>query len=209
MPFTLDQLQNGDNQVVARFSRRDNEDGDAPDWSPPKNVTLRIQRRTKTVRQGKRVYPAGQIISVYVTDFDWAEYAEDQYENGTFMAEEYRMQIIQVGHQTDIPCPTILTITAEKLEERMLIAEDTKKHLWRNKSEGKWYWCQRDQTDSPEAQYCLLINGCKTTRLTCQTTNSHTSKATTKSKWTCPVTWSHANAAEDADTTTTQHSTTA
>jgi hypothetical protein len=97
-PLTsLDQLTDGV-KVIARFAKRDNEDGDAPDYGQPKTVTLIVQRREKTLKRGRQVYPAGQIVLIAVRDFGWAEYSEDDYspEYNEFLCEEYRMKILEV-----------------------------------------------------------------------------------------------------------------
>lgn len=94
--FELDHLKNGENKVTAQFAKRDNEDGDGPDWGPQIACTLSVQRRPTAIHYGRKVYPAGEIISVYVVDFPWAEYCQDQFENGEFLAGEYRMRILGV-----------------------------------------------------------------------------------------------------------------
>jgi hypothetical protein len=86
----------GEVSVLAQFARRDTEDGRSPDWGEPKKVTLRILRRTCTVKKGKKICPAGQLLTINVVDFPWAEYIEDDYENQEFLAENYRMKVIEI-----------------------------------------------------------------------------------------------------------------
>ena len=84
-------------RVRARFARRDNEAGDAPDWGPPKDVSLYIQRRPVNVRYGKRLLLAGEIITLTPKEFSWAEYGMQDYcGDGEFEEEEYRMKIEEV-----------------------------------------------------------------------------------------------------------------
>jgi hypothetical protein len=66
--------------VLARFARRDNEDGDAPDWGKSRIVTLVIERRQKSLpRARQRGEFTGDILTMNVKDFSWAEYgAVDQ-----------------------------------------------------------------------------------------------------------------------------------
>jgi hypothetical protein len=100
-PFDLSQLKHGENRVRARFARRDNFDGDAPDWQESKMVTLMVHIRDGTKRLTKRILPlpvSHNNISVTVLDFEWAEYGSEDYcpESNEFLVEDYRMQIIEV-----------------------------------------------------------------------------------------------------------------
>ena len=94
----LSQLKEPFCRVKAVFANRDNEDGDAPDWGDTKIVTLAVKRRAKAVKQGKETYPAGEIISMTIEEFGWAEYSEEDYESEfhEFLVEEYRMKILEV-----------------------------------------------------------------------------------------------------------------
>jgi hypothetical protein len=92
----LDSLKDGC-RVRAKFARRDNEEGDAPDWGPVKTVTLNVMRRDKAIKHRGVVHPVGELTSLTVKDFDWAEYDQRSYcEDGEFLAEEYRMKIVEV-----------------------------------------------------------------------------------------------------------------
>ena len=85
-------------RVLARFVR-DTADGCSPDWGPPKEVTLKIERRDKDLRCGKTVYKAGEIFSLYVADFDWVEYHQYDYDPSfpnQLFKEEYGMQVLEV-----------------------------------------------------------------------------------------------------------------
>jgi hypothetical protein len=98
MEFTsLDQLQNG-TRVLAQFASRDNAAGDAPDWGAIQIVTLFVFRREKACRRGSKVYPAGQIIELTPREFSWASYSANDFcpEYNEFLAEEYRMRILEV-----------------------------------------------------------------------------------------------------------------
>ena len=77
--------------VTARFSRRDNPEGTAPEWGELKPVSLLVTQRD----QAYKGRPAGYIVMVSVVGFDWAEYsgADWSREFQTFTVEEYRMQI--------------------------------------------------------------------------------------------------------------------
>ena len=96
----LDAIRAGKKQFIARFAKRDNKDGDGPEWSDYDQglVILRATIRQKDIRHGGRTYPKGQIISLYSSyPKGWAEYSEDDYcGNGEFLAEEYRMQLLEV-----------------------------------------------------------------------------------------------------------------
>ena len=86
-------------KVRARFARRDIESGEGPDYGQPRVVTLYIRKSEKELKQRGRVLrPAGAIVELAVKDFNWATYTEDHYceEYNEFLAEEYRMQILQV-----------------------------------------------------------------------------------------------------------------
>lgn len=84
-------LQNGKNVVIARFANRDNAAGTAPEWSEPRQVTLNVTLRAKDFKR----YKKGEILTLSVADFPWAEYGQYDYcGDGEFLCEEYRMQII-------------------------------------------------------------------------------------------------------------------
>lgn len=100
----LDAIRNRHSRFAARFAKRDTVDGSAPDWSdfPIQVVELWIQLTTQV--HGSR--PPGYILSVMPeqvhdhagTDIgSWAEYSETHYcGNGEWLAEEYRMQLLEV-----------------------------------------------------------------------------------------------------------------
>lgn len=92
-------LQDGDVKVIARFARRDNEEGSAPDYGEPTPVTLEVTRRKKTIKHGGVSYLEGDLQSVYVKDFGWADYSERDYDTEfhEFLAEEWRMEIVKIG----------------------------------------------------------------------------------------------------------------
>jgi len=82
-------------KVRAQFARRDNEEGTAPDWRAPQEVTLGVKRYPASRKRGQLTQPV--VTQIWVTDFDWAEYTSDDYcGNGEFLAEEYRMRILEV-----------------------------------------------------------------------------------------------------------------
>jgi hypothetical protein len=92
------QLNNG-SKVLARFAKRDNEDGDAPDWGEPKVVSLYVLKAEKDYKKGKKIIrPMGSIIELAVNEFGWASYEEDDFceEYNEFLVEEYRMQILEI-----------------------------------------------------------------------------------------------------------------
>lgn len=81
----INDLQDGQ-QVTVRTSRRDNIDGDAPEWSEWRQATLFIQRDKKTQN----------VIAVGFRSFEWAEYDVRYHYDAKyneFLAEEYRAQI--------------------------------------------------------------------------------------------------------------------
>src|SRR5262249_36514039 len=85
IPMQQDLLQgkSGEVRVLARFAKRDNEAGDAPDWSEPREVTLAIERREKNLLRAKhRGQIAGDILTMNVRDFNWAEYGERDHDPG-------------------------------------------------------------------------------------------------------------------------------
>ena len=81
-----DELYDG---VRARviLSRRDNEEGTAPEWRPPEIVTLYVKRRD-----------SGEIITLAILDFAWAEYRQANYSPkfDEWLNEEYRMRILEI-----------------------------------------------------------------------------------------------------------------
>lgn len=95
--MNIHDLQNG-SRVRARFARRDTEDGCSPDWGEPKVVTLYVQKLEKDSGRGKNLRKAGTIVCLAIQDFSWAEYSEEDYceEYNEFLAEEYRMQILEI-----------------------------------------------------------------------------------------------------------------
>lgn len=97
-PIDLKNLHDGV-QVLARFAKRDTEDGCAPDWSEPQTVTLFVRRSEKDLKKGKKtIRPAGTIIELTIKEFSWASYDENDFcpEYNDFLAEEYRMQILEI-----------------------------------------------------------------------------------------------------------------
>ena len=74
------------------LSRRDNESGTAPEWDPPRVVTLYVKRRLSV--SGVE----GQIVTLTILDFPWAEYSQADYssEYDEWLCEEYRMKILEV-----------------------------------------------------------------------------------------------------------------
>jgi hypothetical protein len=82
-------------KVLAKFSRRDIEDGTAPDWSEPKVVTLLVQRRDRAYN---KKHPAGELLVMTPKEFSWAEYGERDWSEqfDEWLVEEYRMKIISV-----------------------------------------------------------------------------------------------------------------
>ncbi len=95
------QSKSGEVRVLARFARRDNEEGSGPDWSEPREVTLVIERRQKSLPRAK--WPgqfAGDVLTMYVKNFEWAEYGGAAQGDGEYIndwdAEEYRMEILEV-----------------------------------------------------------------------------------------------------------------
>lgn len=85
-------------RVRARFARRDTEDGCSPDWGEPQCVTLYVLKSDKDYGRGKRLRKAGTILVLTVRDFAWAEYSTADYseEHNEFLAETYRMQILEI-----------------------------------------------------------------------------------------------------------------
>lgn len=83
-------------KIKARFS---NFDGPLrPEWQAPQIVTIEIIRREISLpRAKKRGDFAGDILAIYIKDFNWAEYGLHDYcgEN-QWMAEEWRMQVLEV-----------------------------------------------------------------------------------------------------------------
>ena len=92
-----DQLKN-DMCVKVQLSRRDNFEGDAPEWRDPQDVTLYVERREKDYKRGREFYPAGQILIMTIKDFGWAEYRESDFseEYDEWLCEEYRMRILEI-----------------------------------------------------------------------------------------------------------------
>jgi hypothetical protein len=90
-PINLDSLQSPQARVLARFATRDNAAGDAPEWSDPREVTLRVTRYPPTKKRGA-------LLCLSVIEFPWAEYTNSDWQPkfNEFLAEEYRMQIIKV-----------------------------------------------------------------------------------------------------------------
>lgn len=87
-------LQNG-MRVQARFARLVNPDNGIPQWSEWQDVTLFVRRRVKEYKtRGHQTasYKAGAIIELVARD-DWASYDEDDFHNGEWLAEDYRMEL--------------------------------------------------------------------------------------------------------------------
>src|SRR5262245_21692727 len=100
MPNNLLDGLSGEVRARARFAHRDNEVVDAPEWGSEREVTLAIERRGPALkgRGGQQVGGrAGDILTLNVRDFAWAEYGERDYcGNNHWLCEEYRMEIIDV-----------------------------------------------------------------------------------------------------------------
>lgn len=93
----------------ARFARRDDYTGTAPDWKDyiEEVVTLNVTVRTTNLPRAKRPNEfTGWILSVVVAGgvqpashsgrIDWAEYSESDYGGtGEFLFEEWRMQLLE------------------------------------------------------------------------------------------------------------------
>jgi hypothetical protein len=93
--------KSGEVRVLARFARRDNEESDAPEWGAPREVTLAIKRREKSLPHARwRGEFAGDVLTMNVREFAWAEYGEHHHEPGEFvnewLCEEYRMEILEI-----------------------------------------------------------------------------------------------------------------
>lgn len=89
---------------MVQFANRDNADGDGPDWSEPTHVTLYVRRRDKDLKHRGRIYKAGEIIELVPNEKSWATYQETDYcpEDKAFLAEEYRMRILEIEDQSDV-----------------------------------------------------------------------------------------------------------
>ncbi len=92
----LSAIRAGKRRFRARFAKRDNEAGTGPDWSEPRDVELCVALRDKPLKARGVLHPAGEILAVTPTDFNWAEAGERDYEDGCFMVEEYRMELLEV-----------------------------------------------------------------------------------------------------------------
>ena len=92
-----DQLKN-DMRVKVQLSKRDNWEGDAPEWRDPQVVTLYVDRHEKDYKRGKEFYPAGELLIMTIKDFGWAEYGMSDYcpEHDEWLCEEYRMKILEI-----------------------------------------------------------------------------------------------------------------
>lgn len=80
-------------EVMAQFSRRDTEDGTAPDWTAPMRVRLYVSRREKAIRH----HPAGELLVMTPQyGLGWAEYGPQDWseEFDEWVVEEYRMKIL-------------------------------------------------------------------------------------------------------------------
>jgi hypothetical protein len=86
----IQEIKAGRRVFNARFARRDNEEGTAPDWSEKRSVTLFVRLREKPFKN----HPAGEILELTPERMDWASYSERDYVGwGEFLAEEWRMQL--------------------------------------------------------------------------------------------------------------------
>lgn len=94
-------------RVVARFSRHDGPEH--PDYSAPTVVHLRILKRDQPMKVRGKTQPAGHVVGITVLEFPWAEYRAEDWEPadpnydepgvlGEFMAEEWRMSILEGWH---------------------------------------------------------------------------------------------------------------
>lgn len=88
-------------KVLAKFATRDTEEGTSPDWSDPISVTLNVERRSVSLKRAKyRGQFAGDILLLNVEDFVWAEYGENDRNEGeyvnSFMTENFRMEILSL-----------------------------------------------------------------------------------------------------------------
>lgn len=92
----LSKLTDGDHTIRYRLARGDNPQGTGPAWRLPRWGYCQVARRQKTFRRGKTVYPAGQLILLYLNT-SWAEYDESAYRgDGLFEAEGYWLKILEV-----------------------------------------------------------------------------------------------------------------
>ena len=100
----LDAIRRGHTRFMARFAKRDNRAGTAPEWSdyPAGIYKFAITLRDKPYKNR----PKGEILSITPIDGEpgwvgadaWAEYTEASYcGNGEFLIEEYRMQLVSVA----------------------------------------------------------------------------------------------------------------
>ncbi len=101
MPEDLLNGKTGEVRVLARFARRDIEESSAPDWSKPQEVTLVIERRQESLRRARRPGEfAGDVLTMNVRNFNWAEYGEHHHGPGEhvnqWLCEQYRMEILKV-----------------------------------------------------------------------------------------------------------------
>lgn len=72
-------------KILARFAKRNTENGNSPDWGEPKVVTLYVLNKEDS------------IVELTVEDFPWATYSEIDFdpEFNEFIAEGFRMQILK------------------------------------------------------------------------------------------------------------------
>lgn len=95
---TLDGMS-GVVRARVRLAKRDNEEGDAPDWRPEEIVTLHIERRDVPLkRRGRIVEPAGTLLVMNIQEHpEWAEYsAHHDCGDGEWLCEQYRMEILEI-----------------------------------------------------------------------------------------------------------------
>jgi hypothetical protein len=99
--------KSGEVKVLARFATRDNADGTAPDFDSPREVTLYITRRDKSLPRAKGPGQfAGDILTVIVKDFVWAEYGDESYlGDDHWFNENYGMQIISLAPSQPVMQP--------------------------------------------------------------------------------------------------------
>lgn len=93
-------------EVMAQFAKRDNAEGTGPECGAPRPVTLLVTRRETNLPRAKHPGQfAGDILTVIVEEFNWAEYGHEAYcGDNHWLTENYRMQILSlVGLLPDEP----------------------------------------------------------------------------------------------------------
>jgi hypothetical protein len=86
----------GSRTFLAKFAKRDNAEGTAPDWSDPTVVTLDVVLRERDVKVFGRQHYAGEIIRISVYGLNWCDYGpEDFGADNVFETEEWRMQLLE------------------------------------------------------------------------------------------------------------------